>query len=78
MIIYVQERSQTGATKRFSSTEVFSFLSTANVRTQLTNNIAVENLVPKTGLSVEQLKQYLDSPPHGQFTLSVQNCSNIQ
>ncbi len=64
--MYVQERSQTGATRRLSATEVFNFLSQNNIQTQLSTHLAVEKVFPKTGMTAEQLKQYLDNPPAGE------------
>ena len=65
MLIFVQERSANGATRRLSATDVFNGLNAPQIRNQLTSNIAVEAIIPKTGLSAEQLKQYLDTPPNG-------------
>lgn len=63
--IYVQERANTGATKRLLSTEVFNFLNQPNVKTQLGNELTVCEILPKTGLTGEQLKNYLENPPSG-------------
>lgn len=65
MTIYVQERAATGATKRLLSTEVFNFMNQANTKTQLGNELSVCNLLPKTGMSGDQLKAYLANPPAG-------------
>ena len=65
MTIFIQERLQTGATRRLSATEVFNYLNQNNIRSQLTNNLAVENIIPKTGMTNDQYKQYLENPPAG-------------
>ncbi len=66
--MYVQERSQTGATRRLPATEVFNFFSQNNIQTQLVQHLAVGKAFPKTGMTGEQLKQYLDNPPAGVLT----------
>ena len=65
MIFYIQERSQTGATRRLPATEVFNFFNQQQMQTQLAQHLAVEKIFPKTGMTAEQLKQYLENPPAG-------------
>ena len=67
MIFYIQERSQTGATRRLPATEVFNFFNSTQTQTQLTQHLAVEKVFPKTGMTAEQLKQYLENPPAGLY-----------
>ncbi|XP_070552255.1 nuclear pore complex protein Nup54-like [Ptychodera flava] len=64
VLIYVQERLPTGATKRVTATDLNNFLNQATSKTQLTS-LGVENTVAKTELTDAQLKQYLDNPPSG-------------
>ena len=73
MILYVQERSQTGATRRLTATEVFNFFNQSQIQTQLVQHLAVEKVFPKTGMTAEQLKQYLDNPPAGKFTVLIRH-----
>ena len=74
LVFYLQERSQTGVTKRLQATDVYSHLSSANIMAQLKSQLAVNSVLPKTGLSGDQLKAYLDNPPAGEplpfFSLS--------
>ena len=65
MIFYIQERTATGTTKHITATEVYNFLNQPANKTQLTNNLSVVKLSPKTGLSADALKNYLDTPPAG-------------
>ena len=68
MTIYIQERATSGATKKLLATEVFNFMNQANIKTQLGNELTVSNILPKTGMSGEQLKAYLANPPAGKCT----------
>ena len=65
MQIYIQERMQTGTTARISATNVFNVMNQQATRTQLQSQLLVENLFPKTGMSKDVLKSYLDNPPAG-------------
>ena len=65
MQIYIQERLQTGTTARISATNVFNVLNQQSTRTQLQSQLLVENIFPKTGMSKDALKAYLDNPPAG-------------
>ena len=71
MILFVQERSQTGATRRLPATEVFNFFNQSQIQMQLIQHLAVEKVFPKTGMTAEQLKQYLDNPPAGTLNLTL-------
>ena len=66
MTFYIQERAQTGATRRLSASEVAAFFNQTHIFNQLAQNIAVEKVFPKTGMTSEQLKRYLETPPAGQ------------
>ena len=71
MVIYVQERSPTGTMSRVAATTLFAFLQSqsAAIKTQFGTVLPVDNIFPKTGLSTEQLKHYLDNPPSGRNEL---------
>ena len=64
-VIYVLERSATGATRRISSSELFTFLSQPNIKNQLLQQLTVAHFLSKTAMMPDQLKQYLDNPPAG-------------
>ena len=75
-MLYVQERSQTGTTKRIKASEVLMFLTQASTALQLQQQLAVANILPKTGFDADQLKYYLDNPPAGWFsTQTLTQCS---
>ncbi len=65
MVFYIQERSNTGATRRLPATDVFNFFNQNHILQQLKTGLFVSRVIPKTGLSADQLKQYLDNPPEG-------------
>ncbi|XP_071500029.1 nucleoporin p54-like [Diadema antillarum] len=64
VVIYILERSPTGATKRIPSTETFAFLSQVTTKPQL-GSMGVVDLVPRQSLTQTQLEQYLSNPPLG-------------
>ena len=66
MILFIQERAQTGTTKRIKSSEVLGFLTQPAQRTHL-QQLGVTDVFPKTGFDPEQLKFYLDNPPAGRY-----------
>ena len=67
MVMYVQERSPTGTMSRVVATTLFTYLQSqsATIKAQFGAMLPVDNIFPKTGLSAEQLKNYLDKPPSG-------------
>ncbi len=65
MVFYIQERSNTGATRRLLATEVYNFFNQNHILQQLKTGLFVSRVIPKTGLSADQLKQYMDNPPEG-------------
>ena len=65
MQMYIQERLANGATKRVPALDVFKALSQPTQANQLKTQLNVLNLLPKTAMSKEQLKNYLASPPAG-------------
>ncbi len=68
MILYIQERAATGATRRIPSLDVYKAVTgNMTLKQQLNSQLGVENLLPQSGLSAEQLKQYLDNPPTGRL-----------
>ncbi|KAK2149457.1 hypothetical protein LSH36_451g01007 [Paralvinella palmiformis] len=65
MMLYLQERSPTGTTRRIPASDVYKVVtSNANIKQQL-SNLCVENLITKLAFDQEQLQQYLDNPPAG-------------
>ena len=65
LVIYILERPVSGPAKRITANELFQFLNTPNIKQQITAQLATEDILQKTGFTVEQLKVYLDSPPAG-------------
>ena len=65
MVIYILERPERGPARRVSATETYNVLNQPNLRQQLQTQINVEHIIPKTGFSRSQLKQYLDNTPSG-------------
>jgi nuclear pore complex protein Nup54 len=63
MVIYVQQRANTGVITRFVAVDLFNHLN--GLRQQLQSQLSVSSLVPKTGMTSEQKKLYLDNPPAG-------------
>jgi len=67
MMLYLQERSPTGTTRRIPASDVYKVVtSNANIKQQL-SNLCVENLITKLAFDQEQLQQYLDNPPAGNY-----------
>ncbi|XP_022079496.1 nuclear pore complex protein Nup54-like [Acanthaster planci] len=64
VIIYIQERSPTGLTRRIPASTAFGFFSQANIKTQL-GSLGVVDMVPKLALSEAQIDAYLSTPPLG-------------
>ncbi|CAH1776827.1 unnamed protein product [Owenia fusiformis] len=65
VILYVLERPAQGPTKRITATELYNFMMSNNIKTQLISQLGVTNLVPKIQMTADQFKQYLDVPPSG-------------
>lgn len=65
MVIYVQDRQVTGLTNRIPATEVSQFLSQDCARNQLSAQLCVVNVFAKVGMSPDQQKLYLSTPPAG-------------
>jgi nuclear pore complex protein Nup54 len=63
MIIYVQQRANTGVMTRVTASDLFTHLNT--IKQQLTTQLSVSAVLPKTGMTNEQKKLYLDNPPAG-------------
>jgi len=63
MIIYIQQRANTGITSRVTATELFAYLN--NLKQQLQCQLPISAMIPKTGMTPEQKKLYLDNPPAG-------------
>ena len=71
MVIYILERPATGPARRIPASETFNFLNTPNIQTQLKNQLVVQSVIPKTGLTDQALKEYLDTPPAGMNCLYI-------
>ncbi|KAK3576887.1 hypothetical protein CHS0354_012945 [Potamilus streckersoni] len=68
LVVYVLDRPQSGPTKRVPATDIYDFLmnpANAMVKSQLLNQLDADKFYPKTSMSPEQLKQYLDTQPAG-------------
>ena len=65
MTMYIQERSPTGTVKRYKATDVAAHMSSAAIKSQLTAQLTITDIVPQTGLNNDQLKSYLETPPAG-------------
>ncbi|ESO89471.1 hypothetical protein LOTGIDRAFT_192964 [Lottia gigantea] len=65
LIFYVIERPASGPARRVPASELFSFLSQPSQKNSLINELTVDSILPKMELSVDQLKDYLDTPPAG-------------
>ena len=77
MALYIQERAATGVTKRLTASEVFTFMNQQNIKNQLGNELSVCELLPKMGLTGEQLKTYLDNPPSGKMEVHRCHLNNV-
>ncbi|XP_038054996.1 nuclear pore complex protein Nup54-like [Patiria miniata] len=64
VIIYIQERSPTGLSRRIPASTAFSFFSQSNIKAQL-GSLGVVDMVPKLALSEAQIDAYLSTPPLG-------------
>ena len=64
MVIYIQERSPTGLTKKIRASTAFGFFGQANIKQQL-GALGVVDMVPKLALSQAQIEAYLSTPPLG-------------
>ncbi|CAN8005922.1 unnamed protein product [Ixodes hexagonus] len=64
LVVYVMERSPSGAVRRVPSNELAAFLDGFSVKPQLTT-LGVQAVVSKAAPSKEWLKQYMDNPPSG-------------
>ncbi|ELT87031.1 hypothetical protein CAPTEDRAFT_154507 [Capitella teleta] len=65
MLMYLQDRADTGITRRISATDASSLLNQSQSQQQLSSQLCVTNVLPWVGLSKEQLKVYLDAVPTG-------------
>lgn len=64
LVIYLVERSPTGAARRIPSNDLAQFLNQLSIRPQLTQ-MGIQAVFPRASLSKEWIKQYLDNPPCG-------------
>ena len=70
MVIYILERPASGPARRITASDLFQFLSTPNIKQQITTQLAAEDILQKTGFTPEQLKVYLENPPAGKIPLT--------
>ena len=65
VIIYVQQRANTGIMTRVTTSDLLTHINSMTVKQSLTTQLAVSAAIPKCGMMPEQLKVYLDNPPAG-------------
>jgi len=65
VIIYVQQRANTGIMSRVTTSDLLTHISSATVKQSLTTQLAVSAAIPRCGMTPEQLKVYMDNPPAG-------------
>ena len=65
MIIYVQQRANTGIMSRVATSDLLTHINSLTVKQALSTQLAVTAAIPKCGMTPEQLKLYLDNPPAG-------------
>lgn len=64
--IYVEEQSAaTGTVKRVPASELYAFVSQAQIQQQLKQNLAAESCLPRTAMSGSQISQFLENAPSG-------------
>jgi len=67
VVIYVQQRANTGIMSRVASSDLLTHIGSPAVKQPLCTQLAVSAAVPKCGMTPEQLKVYLDNPPAGEI-----------
>ncbi|KAK3099683.1 hypothetical protein FSP39_007976 [Pinctada imbricata] len=65
LVIYILERPATGPARRVPASDTFNFLNQPAQQGQLKTQLDVQSVIPKTGLTDQALKEYLDTPPAG-------------
>jgi len=65
VIIYVQQRANTGIMSRVATSDLLTHINSLTVKQALSTQLAVSAAIPKCGMTPEQLKLYLDNPPAG-------------
>ena len=65
VIIYVQQRANTGIMSRVATSDLLTHINSLTVKQALCTQLAVTAAIPKCGMTPEQLKLYLDNPPAG-------------
>lgn len=65
VIIYVQQRANTGIMSRVTTSDLLTHISSATVKQSLTTQLAITAAIPRCGMTPEQVKVYMDNPPAG-------------
>lgn len=65
MQMYIQERLANGTTRKVPANDVYGALTSPMSANQLKTQLSVINVLPKTAMSKDQLKNYLAIPPAG-------------
>jgi len=66
MLVYLQERADTGVTRRIPATHTHALLNQPATQQLLASQLYVTALVPWVGLTRDQLQAYLDSLAPGE------------
>lgn len=69
MIIYAQQRANTGVASRIAATDLFSVLN--NLKTELQSQLSISGIVARTGMTPEQKKLYLENAPAGNNVMKI-------
>jgi len=69
LVVYVMERPQMGPAKRCLASDVCNALNSPAMKQQINSQLNVESITAKV-LTKDQLKQYLDNPPAGEYLLN--------
>jgi hypothetical protein len=63
MIIYAQQRANTGVASRIAAADLFNLMN--GLKTELQTQLSISGIVARTGMTPEQKKLYLDNAPAG-------------
>jgi hypothetical protein len=77
MLLYLQERADTGVTRRISASDASGLLNQQQSQQQLSSQLCVTNVLPWVGLTKDQLKIYLDAVPTGMMQEFHSFCSAL-
>uniref|UniRef100_A0A915JCJ2 Uncharacterized protein n=1 Tax=Romanomermis culicivorax TaxID=13658 RepID=A0A915JCJ2_ROMCU len=65
LVIYITEAGIMGVKRRILASESYAYFNQPNIRQQLTNNLAVEQVLLKTMLPLDRMNEYLSIPQDG-------------